>query len=103
VATAPFLICAALLILGGVLLHHLRSESTVGKAEYVAMGSCFAVGPAQERVRVPDSFIPCERSDANYAHILARRYGFALKDVTCSAATSEDVLKGGQFIFYRRR
>ncbi len=39
----------------------------------------------------------CGHSDDNYAHLLARRRGLALTDVSCSGATARQVLEGGPF------
>jgi lysophospholipase L1-like esterase len=64
--------------------------------QYVAMGSSYAAGPGILPI-VPASPLRCARSNENYAHILAREQGLSLIDVTCSGATTVDVIKGGQF------
>jgi lysophospholipase L1-like esterase len=64
--------------------------------QYVAMGSSYAAGPGIEPT-VAGSPPRCARSALNYAHILAQRRGYALVDVTCSGATTGDVIRGGQF------
>lgn len=59
-------------------------------ARYVAMGSSYAAGPG-----VPDAAdedVRCARSTNNYAHQLARRHGLSLVDVSCSGATTKDIL-----------
>ena len=58
---------------------------------YVAMGSSYAAGPG---VTVPADQPPtrCARSKDNYAHQVARRLGLELTDVSCSGATTDDVL-----------
>lgn len=56
-------------------------------ARYVAMGSSFAAGPGIPR-RVPDSPRRAGRSTGNYAHLVARRLGLDLVDVTYSGATT---------------
>jgi mannan endo-1,4-beta-mannosidase len=89
---------AALTILtavGSVFLHY-RFHSATKTVEYVAMGSSFGAGPG-DGDRAADSLGLCEQSDVNYPHLLARRYGLSLNDVSCSGATTEDVLKGGQW------
>lgn len=64
-------------------------------AKYVAIGSSFAAGPGVAR-RAPGSPIGCGRSDYNYAHLIAERHHLALDDVTCSGATTADVLTRAQ-------
>ena len=58
---------------------------------YVAMGSSFAAGPGAGR-RVEGSPLAAGRSSANYAHLVARRLGLDLDDVTYSGATTQDIL-----------
>ena len=60
-------------------------------ATYVAMGSSFAAGPGVA-TRVPGSPPGCARSTGNYAHLLARKRGLRLVDMTCSGATTADIL-----------
>lgn len=59
--------------------------------KYVAMGSSFASGP---RIAASADTPPnrCARSAENYAHQLARRFGLALTDVSCSGATTAHLL-----------
>lgn len=60
------------------------------QARYVAMGSSYAAGPG-----VPDAAdanTRCARSTNNYAHQFARKRGLALIDVSCSGATTNDIL-----------
>jgi len=64
--------------------------------QYVAMGSSYAAGPGITPI-VDGSPIRCARSTHNYAHVLASARKLSLVDVTCSGATTVDVLKGGQF------
>jgi lysophospholipase L1-like esterase len=85
------------LLAGGAFFLHCRFHTTsTPVAEYVALGSSFAAGPGDGQ-RSPESLDLCEQSDGNYPHLLARRYGLSLKDVTCSGATTGDVLEGGQW------
>jgi lysophospholipase L1-like esterase len=65
-------------------------EITAG-ARYVAFGSSFAAGPGIGQ-RVPGSPRKAGRSAANYAHLIAQRFGLALDDVTYSGATTHDIL-----------
>jgi lysophospholipase L1-like esterase len=60
------------------------------KARYVAMGSSYAAGPG-----IPDPVdanTRCARSTNNYAHQFARKRGLTLIDVSCSGATTNDIL-----------
>ncbi|MEV5829466.1 SGNH/GDSL hydrolase family protein [Spirillospora sp. NPDC052242] len=55
-------------------------------AEYVALGDSYASGPGIPEQKVPE----CERSDHNYAHLLAEALQPAsFTDVTCGRATTE--------------
>lgn len=64
-------------------------------ARYVAMGSSFAAGPG---IPTPQPGAPaaCGRSVNNYASQVARKRGLALTDVTCSGATTANILTTGQ-------
>ena len=57
-------------------------------ADYVALGDSYAAGPV-----IPNQIAPfgCLKSDHNYAHLAAPTIGMALKDATCSGATTEDM------------
>jgi lysophospholipase L1-like esterase len=62
--------------------------STLAKGEkYVALGSSIASG-----FGISVQSTDCGRSSRNYPHLIARRYGLALTDVTCGAATIPNVL-----------
>ena len=74
----------------------LAATAATAAPQYVAMGSSYAAGPGI-LPSVPDSPPRCARSTENYAHVLARHRGLSLVDVTCSGATTVDVLRGGQF------
>lgn len=76
---------------------HVRAADAIGAApQYVAMGSSYAAGPGITPI-VDGSPIRCARSTHNYAHVLAGLRRLSLVDVTCSGATTVDVLKAGQF------
>jgi lysophospholipase L1-like esterase len=62
-------------------------------ARYVAMGSSFAAGPGIPH-RVEGSPRPAGRSTGNYAHLVARRLGLDLVDVTFSGATTKEFVTG---------
>lgn len=64
-------------------------------ATYVAMGSSFASGLGVA-TRVPGSPPGCARSTADYAHVLARKRGLHLVDMTCAGATTADILDRSQ-------
>lgn len=57
---------------------------------YVALGDSYSAAPGVGQPTGPDG---CFQTDANYAHLLAARYGLELTDVTCSSATSENLTK----------
>lgn len=60
-------------------------------AAYTAMGSSFAAGPGL-RPRATASPRRSGRSALNYPHLLARRYGLDLDDVTYSGATTHELV-----------
>jgi lysophospholipase L1-like esterase len=60
---------------------------------YVAMGSSFAAGPGIPHP-APGSPARCGRSTSNYPNLLARQSSLTLTDVSCSGATTGDILKG---------
>jgi len=62
-------------------------------SDYVALGSSFAAGPGL-KPRTAGAPRASGRSDSNYAHLLAVRLGLALRDVTFSGATTDDILNG---------
>ena len=73
-----------------VVLSGVQAAPAVGApAPYVALGDSYTAGP----------FIPnqlgdppgCRRSDHNYPHLVARVVGAALRDVSCSGATTKDM------------
>jgi lysophospholipase L1-like esterase len=59
---------------------------------YVAMGSSFAAGPGIPDL-APGSPARCGRSTSNYANLLARQLSLTLTDVSCSGATTADLLE----------
>ncbi len=56
-------------------------------AKYVSLGSSFAAGPA-----IPAQQPTCGRSDHNYPHLVAAALGLNLTDVSCSGATTANIL-----------
>ncbi|MFE2337361.1 ricin-type beta-trefoil lectin domain protein [Streptomyces coelicoflavus] len=63
---------------------------------YVAMGSSFAAGPGIPPVQDSGGASACARSGANYPSIVAREIGANLTDVSCSGATTANVLTASQ-------
>jgi lysophospholipase L1-like esterase len=64
-------------------------------ATYVAMGSSFASGAGLGDYA--EGVFLCMRSASNYPHQVAAARHLVLADVTCSGATTGDVLHGGQY------
>lgn len=64
-------------------------EPAADAVQYVALGDSYAAAPG---VPPTDQADGCFRSGSNYASLLAESEGLALTDVTCSGATSDDVV-----------
>ncbi|MFF3378640.1 SGNH/GDSL hydrolase family protein [Streptomyces sp. NPDC002680] len=60
--------------------------------DYVALGSSFAAGPSIPPLQSSSGAAACSRSADNYAGIVARDTGAKLTDVTCSGATTANIL-----------
>ncbi|WLP89136.1 MULTISPECIES: SGNH/GDSL hydrolase family protein [Gordonia] len=60
--------------------------------QYVALGSSYAAGPGGSVL----TDAPCGRSKDNYPNKVAELLGMRLVDVTCSGATTEDILHRAQ-------
>ncbi len=56
-------------------------------AKYVSLGSSFAAGPG-----IPAQQPSCGRSDHNYPHLVAAALALKLVDVSCSGATTANIL-----------
>lgn len=91
-------IVAVLMVMGTAtaLIAYQGKRAPAGNHQYVALGSSFGAGPGVPS-RDPTSPVLCIRSDNNYAHQLARLRHLDLTDVTCSGATAQNVLHGGQY------
>lgn len=85
-----------MVVLLGLLTTFAGVSLAAAPSQYVAMGSSYAAGPGI-LPEVPGSPPSCARSVHNYAHVLAEKRGLSLVDVTCSGATTVDILRGGQF------
>lgn len=98
VAAAGALVAVVLILAASAVavVHHQGVRTPAGDSQYVALGSSFAAGPGVG-TRAPDSPTLCARSAENYAHRLAAARHLDLTDVTCSGATAENVLHGGQY------
>lgn len=70
--------------------------TTAAGLDYVAMGSSFAAGPSIPPVQSSSGAAACSRSNNNYASIVARDTGAKLTDVTCSGATTANILTTNQ-------
>jgi lysophospholipase L1-like esterase len=92
-------IVALLIVLGlGAtgFIYFQAASRTLASAHYVALGSSFASGPAiGEMTREAPSL--CMQSEDDYPHQLARKRDLTLMDVTCSGATTRDILTNSQF------
>ena len=62
-------------------------------ARYVALGSSFAAGAGIGPTR-PETPARCQRTEINYAGLLAARLGLSLNDQSCGGATTAHVLNG---------
>ncbi|WP_166252728.1 SGNH/GDSL hydrolase family protein [Solimonas terrae] len=89
--TLAILLAVVLVLIAWI--HH-EGRPPHGRAQYVAMGSSFAAGPAIT-TRAADSPWFCARSQDNYAHQLARLRQLSLVDVSCGGATTRHILGGG--------
>ncbi|MFI0898573.1 SGNH/GDSL hydrolase family protein [Streptomyces sp. NPDC020983] len=76
-------------------LTNLSAPGTQG-LNYVALGSSFAAGPSIPPIQSSSGAAECQRSGNNYASIVARDIGAKLTDVTCSGATTANILTTNQ-------
>jgi len=72
------------------------ASTTAAGLDYVAMGSSFAAGPSIPPLQSSSGAAACMRSGNNYASIVARDIGANLTDVTCSGATTANILTTNQ-------
>lgn len=98
-SSKPSMLLAVAALVGGTMLVIVAvpTEGKSGKTErlnYVAMGDSVAAAPG-----VPDPAPPagCDKSTNNYPSVLARRLRVTrFVDVTCSGATTKDILSHAQ-------
>ena len=91
---------ALLLLLLGVLivlavLYYQGKHAPRANSPYVALGSSFAAGLGLG-VRETGSPFVCQRSINGYPKHIARQTELLLTDMSCSGATTQHVLRGGQ-------
>ena len=91
---------ALLLLLLGVLivlavLMYQGKQAPRANSPYVALGSSFSAGLGLGARETGSPFV-CQRSINGYPKQIARITGLSLTDMSCSAATTRHVLRGGQ-------
>lgn len=97
IAAVSLLLASAALAAGWVgWLYYQGAHPWIGDAQYVALGSSFAAGPGLPP-RERRSPLLCAQSARNYPHQIAHDLGLTLIDRSCSGATTEHVLRGGQY------
>ncbi|MFW0796178.1 SGNH/GDSL hydrolase family protein [Gordonia sp. CPCC 205515] len=57
--------------------------------EYVNLGDSYSAGSGVQPA-APGSYSQCAQSNVNYAHLIARRSGMRLTDVSCGGAKTDD-------------
>jgi lysophospholipase L1-like esterase len=87
---------AVALAAGFFLILYQGKRTPVGDPHYVAMGSSFAAGIGLG-ARAAGSPIACMRTVEGYPSRVSKLLNIPLVDVTCSGATTEQVLRGGQY------
>lgn len=68
------------------------AATTVGSIDYVALGSSYAAGPGSPKLLDKG----CLRAADNYPHRVASARGLRLTDVSCSSATTANILRTAQ-------
>ncbi len=91
--TVLLIVLAALSV--WAILYYQGQQEPRKNAPYVALGSSFAAGLALGERASGSQFI-CQRSMQGYPQQLARLTGLTLTDMSCSGATTQHVLRGGQ-------
>lgn len=83
------------ILAGTAFLYWQARQVPTGRPDYVALGSSFAAGIGLGP-RLPGTPLVCLRSANGYPQQLARMRRLSLVDMSCSGATSDHVLAGGQ-------
>ena len=65
------------------------APASAAPESYVALGDSFTAGPGVLLQSL--AVLGCFRSDHNYPHLVAKVWGSALRDRSCSGATTEDL------------
>ncbi|TVV75951.1 SGNH/GDSL hydrolase family protein [Sphingomonas solaris] len=87
---------AVLVVVAFLLVLYQGKRKPGGDPAYVAMGSSFAAGIGLGQ-RAPGSPIACMRTIGSYPQQISRSLNLPIMDVTCSAATTDHILRGGQY------
>lgn len=72
------------------------SDASGSSSEYVHLGDSYAAGSGVDPV-VVDSPVFCQRSAANFGHVVAARRHLQLTDVSCAGATTDDLANDQYF------
>ena len=78
---------AAVSLLAPAFIHDAGAASATS---YVALGDSYTSGPLILPIS-PTAPLDCLQSAANYPHVAAQHFGFALTDVSCAGATSANM------------
>lgn len=81
-------------VLLALLLTGTATAQVPAGGKYVAMGSSYAAGPGVGTL--DPSGASCQRSSSNFAHLVAAKRHLTLVDVSCSSATTQNILNHGQ-------
>jgi lysophospholipase L1-like esterase len=95
IAAATLIVFVALILFGLGIVYYEGKRPPTGNNQYVALGASFSAGPGVGE-RAPNSPTLCIRSAQNYPNLLAQARHLNLTDVSCSGATTQHVLYGGQ-------
>lgn len=95
IAAAILIIFVTLILIGSGIVYYEGKRPPTGNSQYVALGGSFSAGPGVGE-RDPESPTLCIRSAQDYPRLLAQARHLNLTDVTCSGATTQHVLYGGQ-------
>lgn len=82
--------------LGVGFIYYQGKRSPVGDPQYVALGSSFAAGIGLGETS-PNSPFACMRTIGGHPSLLAQHLDLSLVDMSCSGATTDNVLNGGQY------
>jgi lysophospholipase L1-like esterase len=87
------LVAASVIVAGASFAHPAAAAAALRPGDkYVALGSSFASGP----MIPPTADASCLRSARNYPHLVAAALKLSLTDVSCGAATTDNILSAPQ-------